>query len=88
VLRQGFATKRAAEAALASVVGDATRGTAVSTSTMKLGTFLDERFATAIQSLRPTTAHGYQQPIVRMQQHLGPYSHVAPSLARTPPSRS
>lgn len=73
VLRQGFATKRAAETALAEIVGDATRGTAVSTSTMKLGTYLDEWFAVAQQSLRATTAHGYQQAIVRLQQHLGPY---------------
>jgi hypothetical protein len=73
LLRQGFATKRAAEAALADMVGDASRGTAVSSSTMKLGAYLDEWFLTAKQSLRPTTAHGYQQAIVRLQQHLGPY---------------
>ena len=73
VLRQGFATKRAAEAALAEMVGDATRGMAVSSSTMKLGAYLDEWFVTAKQSLRATTAHGYQQAIVRLQQHLGPY---------------
>jgi len=73
VLRQGFATKRAAEAALAEMVGDATRGTAVSTSTLKLGVYLDEWFATAKQSLRATTAHGYQQSIVRLQRQLGPY---------------
>ena len=73
VLRQGFATKRAAESALADMVGDATRGTAVSTSTTKLGGYLDDWFATAKQSLRPTTAHGYEQAIVRLQQHLGPY---------------
>ena len=73
MLRQGFATKRAAEAALAEMVGDATRGTAVSTSTMKLGAYLDDWFVTAKQSLRATTAHGYQQAIVRLQQHLGPY---------------
>jgi hypothetical protein len=73
VLRQGFATKRAAEAALADMVGDAARGTAVSTSTTKLGAYLDDWFATAKQSLRPTTAHGYQQAILRLQQRLGPY---------------
>ena len=73
VLRQGFATKRAAEAALAEMVGDATRGMAVSSSTMKLGAYLDEWFVTAKQSLRATTAHGYQQAIVRLQRHLGPY---------------
>ena len=47
------------------MVGDATRGTAVSTSTMKLGPYLDDWFATAKQSLRPTTAHGYLQAIGR-----------------------
>jgi hypothetical protein len=73
VLRQGFATKRAAEAALAETVGDATRGMAVSTSTIKLGEYLDEWFATAKQSLRPTTAHGYQQAITRLTARLGPY---------------
>jgi Phage integrase, N-terminal SAM-like domain len=66
VLRQGFATKRAAEAALAEMVGDAGCGMAVSTPTMKVGTYLDEWFATAKQSLRPTTAHGYQQAITRL----------------------
>ena len=55
------------------MVGDAARGTAVSTSTTKLGAYLDDWFATAKQSLRPTTAHGYQQAIVRLQRHLGPY---------------
>jgi integrase len=73
VLRQGFATKRAAEAALAETVGDATRGMAVSTSTIKLGEYLDEWFATAKPSLRPTTAHGYQQAITRLTARLGPY---------------
>ncbi len=73
VLRQGFATKRAAEGALAEMVSDASRGMAVSTSTMKVGTYLDEWFATAKQSLRPTTAHGYQQAITRLRKQLGPY---------------
>ena len=40
---------------------------------MKLGAYLDEWFATARQSLRPTTAHGYQQAIIRLQGRLGPY---------------
>jgi hypothetical protein len=40
---------------------------------MKLGAYLDEWFVTAKQSLRATTAHGYQQAIVRLKQHLGPY---------------
>ncbi len=53
VLRQGFATKRAAEAALADMVGDAARATAVSTSTTKLGAYLDDWFATAKLSGRP-----------------------------------
>ena len=36
LLRQGFATKRAAEQALAEAVGVSTRGMAVSRSTIKL----------------------------------------------------
>jgi hypothetical protein len=46
-LRQGFGTKRAAEEALADAVGAATRGMAVSRSTVKVGEFLDDWFATA-----------------------------------------
>ena len=37
LLRQGFGTKRAAEEALAEAVGAATRGMAVSRSTVKVG---------------------------------------------------
>jgi integrase len=73
LLRQGFATKRAAEAALAEMIGDASRGTAVSASTLKVGAYLDDWFETARRSLRPTTAHGYHSCVVRLKKHLGPY---------------
>lgn len=73
LLRQGFATKRAAETALAEIASDVNRGMAVSTSTMKLGEYLAEWFATATQFLRPTTAHGYEQAINRLTKHLGPH---------------
>lgn len=42
LLRQGFSTKRAAEEALAEAVGVATRGMAVSRSTVKVGEYLDD----------------------------------------------
>ena len=73
LLRQGFATKRAAEQALAEAVGASTRGMAVSRSTIKLDDYLDEWFATARQSLRPTTARGYAQSIGRLSKALGNY---------------
>jgi integrase len=73
LLRQGFSTKRAAEEALADAVGAATRGMAVSRSTVKVGEFLDDWFATARPSLRPTTARGYEQSIGRLKRFLGNY---------------
>lgn len=73
LLRQGFATKRAAEQALAEAVGASTRGMAVSRSTIKLDEYLDEWFAAARQSLRPTTARGYAQSIGRLSKVLGNY---------------
>ncbi len=73
ILRQGFATKRAAEAALAEAVGASTRGMAVSRSTIKLDEYLDGWFATARPSLRPTTARGYAQSIGRLTKLLGNY---------------
>ncbi len=73
LLRQGFGTKRAAEEALAEAVGAATRGMAVSRSTVKVGEYLDDWFATARPSLRPTTARGYEQSIGRLTRFLGNY---------------
>jgi integrase len=46
---------------------------AVSRSTIKLDEYLDESFATARQSLRPTTARGYAQSTGRLSKALGNY---------------
>ena len=46
---------------------------AVSRSTVKVGEYLDDWFATARPSLRPTTARGYEQSIGRLTQFLGNY---------------
>lgn len=58
--RQGFATKRAAESALADAIGEVNRGSVVSRSTMTVGEYLPEWFITARPLLRPTTARGYE----------------------------
>jgi hypothetical protein len=46
---------------------------AVSRSTVKVGEYLDDWFATARASLRPTTARGYEQSIGRLTRFLGNY---------------
>jgi len=69
--RQGFATKRAADNALAEALGEVNRGTVVSRSTTTVGEYLAEWFSTARPSLRPTTARGYEQSIVRLTSQLG-----------------
>jgi integrase len=71
ILRQGFATKRAAEVALAELAGEANRGLVVSRSSMTVGEYLVEWFESARPSLRPTTSRGYEQSIVRLTTNLG-----------------
>jgi hypothetical protein len=65
------------EAALAEAVGAPTRGRAESRSTIKLDEHLDEWFAAALQSLRPTTARGYAQAIGRLSKVLGVCGRLA-----------
>jgi integrase len=69
--KQGFTTKRAAEAALAEALGEVNRGTVVSRSQMTVREYLDEWFATAKLSLRATTVGSNLQAIRRLNQHLG-----------------
>jgi integrase len=69
--RQGFATKRAAETALAEAIGEVNRGMAVSRSSMTVGEYLQQWIETARPSLRPTTARGYEQSILRLVASLG-----------------
>jgi integrase len=69
--RQGFDTKRAAEAALAEAIGEVSRGMAVSRSSVTVGEYLREWIETARPSLRPTTARGYEQSIGRLTIRIG-----------------
>lgn len=69
--RQGFDTKRAAEAALAEAIGEVNRGMAVSRSSITVGEYLHEWIESARPSLRPTTARGYQQSVERLTARLG-----------------
>lgn len=68
--RQGFDTKRAAEAALAEAIGEVTRG-AASRSSIAVGEYLAEWIEAARPSLRPTTARGCQQSVERLTARLG-----------------
>lgn len=69
--RQGFDTKRAAEAALAEAIGEVNRGMAISRSSITVGEYLAEWIESARHSLRPTTVRGYQQSVERLTAHLG-----------------
>ena len=60
VLRQGFATKKQAEAALTDVLQAATRNSVVAKSSTRLGDFLDDWLAGQKTRLRETTWHSYR----------------------------
>ena len=69
--RQGFDTKRAAEAALTEAISEVSRGMAVSRSSITVGEYLQEWIEIARPSLRPTTARGYEQSIGRLTARIG-----------------
>jgi len=72
-LKQGFTTKKAAEAALAETLRDRSLGTSVARSTVRVEEFLDEWLETARSKLRPTTHHGYMRSVDKINRHLGRY---------------
>jgi integrase len=71
VLRQGFATKKAAEAALAEVLQAAQLNTVVAKSTMRLGEYLEEWLAGQRSRLRETTFNSYEIAVRRISKRIG-----------------
>lgn len=80
ILRQGFTTKRDAEAALNELVRLRTAGTAVTAKRVKLGEFLDEWLVTQQARLRETTHQRYSVSVARIKSVLGsvPLQSLAP----------
>jgi integrase len=73
IRRQGFRTKRAAEAALAEFQKTVIDGTVVSASSLRLDDFLDEWLQGQESHLRPTTHHSYVVETKPLKKHLGRY---------------
>lgn len=73
VLRQGFATKKAAQEALSEMVNSNTRGTVVARSMINVQDYLAEWLETTKSRLRPSTHHSYVMAVDRIVAHLGRY---------------
>ena len=71
VLRQGFATKKAAEAALQDVLHAAGRGSLPTPSRLSLGPYLEGWLATQSGRLQPTTMRSYEIAARRIVRHIG-----------------
>jgi integrase len=71
VARQGFRTRKAAEAALGEVLSAAATGSVVSRSTITTGKYLDNWLVSQQHRLRPTTLHGYATAAARVRARLG-----------------
>ncbi len=69
--RQGFRTRREAEAALEEALGAARSGSAVSRSAMTLGQYLDEWLAGERQRLKETSWASYRIAVARVKAHMG-----------------
>ena len=73
-LKQGFATKKQAEAALAEVMRDVSRGNVVSKSSIHVDEFLVGWMEGERSRLRPTTWRSYGIAVERVRSHLGRYT--------------
>ena len=73
VLRQGFATKKAAQSALNDLASASARGQVVTRSTISVQDYLAEWLATTRSKLRPSTHHSYAMSVDRIVAHLGRY---------------
>ena len=71
ILRQGFPTKKLAEAALGDVVQSVSRSTVVAKSSMRLGEYLEEWVAGQGSRLRATTLHSYEVAVQRIARRIG-----------------
>jgi integrase len=71
VLRQGFTTKKAAEAALQEVLHAAGRGRLPTPSRLSLGAYLEAWLGTQSGRLQPTTMRSYEIAVRRIVRHIG-----------------
>jgi integrase len=71
VAKQGFRTRKAAEAALTDMLQAASRNSVVAKSSTRLADFLDDWLAGQKTRLRETTWHSYEHAIKRVDHHLG-----------------
>jgi len=69
--RQGFSTKREAEAALRELTSSMRDGVVTTRSMRTLGDFLDEWMELQRDRLRPTTWHSYAMAVTRIKAGLG-----------------
>ena len=70
-MKQGFSTKREAEAALAELMSDVQAGTTVAASADDVGSFLDEWLEGQRSRLKETTWESYRVVVVRVKTHIG-----------------
>jgi len=71
VAKQGFRTRKAAEAALGDVLGAVAAGSVVSRSAATTTEFLEDWLASQQHRLRPTTLHSYTMAVARISGRLG-----------------
>jgi integrase len=69
--KQGFRTRKAAEAALGEVLSAVAAGSVVSRSATTTGQYLDDWLVSQHHRLRPTTVHSYKLAIARINTWLG-----------------
>lgn len=74
MLKQGFRTKKDAENALGEAARDASRGSVVSKSSVKVDEFLADWLDNERSRLRPTTWHSYEMAVTRITRQLGRYN--------------
>ena len=71
VLRQGFATKKEAQLALADVIQAAEKNAVVTKSTVRLGEYLEEWLGNQRSRLRETTLRSYEIAVQRINKRIG-----------------
>ena len=69
--KQGFRTRKAAEAALGEVLSAVAAGSVVSRSSITTSQYLDDWLVSQHHRLRPTTVHSYKLAIARINTWLG-----------------
>ena len=72
IRRQGFATKKQAEAALADLLTSAANNTVVARSSMRLGEYLESWLGSQPARIRETTLRSYEIAVQRIVRRLGP----------------